>query len=311
MRQTQEQPSNRYVLGDWGTSRLRLMLMDGDTVADRRDGPGIGVLTNTPADTLTDLIAPWTRDRPLDVLLSGMAGSRNGLFEVPYMRLPVDVTGWSEATVSRPMCGANITIAAGLRTGDQPGAADVMRGEETQIFGALRIEPRLATGNHLFVLPGTHSKWAVVENGSIVRFRTAMSGELYAVLRDHSILFKASNQAGHASDVEIGFDAGSQRLLQSEGLLADIFGTRVAQLLENRSAEWGRGYLSALLIGHEIASLSVTYGRTANSVHIVGDPALTASYARLFAARGTPAQVLDGTPCSLAGLRYLRECMST
>ena len=301
--------TQRFVLGDWGTSRLRLFLLENDVVTDTREGPGIGVLTGTVAATLTTTIAPWLdADQPLEVLLSGMVGSRNGLLEVPYATAPVDISTWGQAAARTQLHGMNITIATGLRTGEQDGAADVMRGEETQIFGAMQIDASLATGSHLLVLPGTHCKWVFVDGGRIARFRTALTGEVYALLREHSTLLRAGRLDGDvAADTAEGFDAGMKRSMHlTEGLLAALFETRTAQLLDQRSRAWGSGFLSALLIGYEVAALSPTYSAAAG-VSIIGDQALAAAYARVFENRGTKARLMNGTDCAIAGLRRLQR----
>lgn len=312
-------PLHRYVLGDWGTSRLRLFLMENGDIVDSREGLGVGALAatapNAPADTLADtlagLIAPWTdATQRMDVMLSGMIGSRNGLFDVPYAKVPIDCAAWSRVAWSTQTRGMNITIATGLRSGDQASAPDVMRGEETQIFGSMRLDAALATGPQLFVLPGTHSKWVEVENGTITRFRTALTGEVYALLRDHSTLLKAGGSAVNSdADADAGFVAGVKRCTHlAAGLLAAMFEARTAQLLEQRSREWASGFLSGLLIGYEVASLSASYP-TVRGVRIIGDPNLASLYRRVFADRGVETHSLDGSACAIAGLRYLREYM--
>jgi len=304
----------RYVLGDWGTSHLRLFLFEDDVIGASSEGPGIGTLAGTPADALArklgELIAPWIQpERPMDVTLSGMIGSRNGLFDVPYASLPVDQAAWARAAWRAQMHGMNITIATGLRGNGEGVGGDVMRGEETQIFGALRLDAELATGFHLFVLPGTHSKWVEVRNGSVVRFRTVMSGEVYALLSNHSILLKSALADGNTdSDTDAGFSAGIERCKHlAEGLLAALFETRIAQLLENRSRGWAAGFLSGLLIGYEVTSLSGAYS-TQGGVKIVGEPALASLYRRAFSDHGVEAHSLDGAACAIAGLHGLRAC---
>ncbi|MGH8239969.1 MAG: 2-dehydro-3-deoxygalactonokinase, partial [Steroidobacteraceae bacterium] len=111
---------------------MRLFLMEDADIVVSREGPGIGALTATPADTLTGLITPWmTAMQPMEVVLSGMAGSRNGLLETPYALLPVDRSTWSHAAQFMQLPGVSIAIAAGLQDDRGDGACDVMRGEET------------------------------------------------------------------------------------------------------------------------------------------------------------------------------------
>ncbi|MGH8179007.1 MAG: 2-dehydro-3-deoxygalactonokinase [Steroidobacter sp.] len=295
---------DRCVLGDWGTTRLRLFLFHGDELSEQREGPGIGALTASPAATLQELVASWITAQPLPLVLAGMAGSRNGLFEAPYVQTPVDRTSWAHAACCKQLGPLQVTIAAGLRDDHRTYASDAMRGEETQIFGALRLDPALLEGSHLIVLPGTHCKWVEVSNGVIVRFHTALTGELFALLRDHSILLKAGD-GGAAADADAGFLAGGQRSAQlNEGLLGAMFEARTAQLLRQRSRAWASGFLSGLLIGHEIGGMMRAYS-PARRVRIIGDAKLTTLYRSAFASRGVTGDLYDGSACAIAGLRDL------
>lgn len=307
VRRTSES-SRRYVLGDWGTSRLRLSLIEADTIVDHAAGPGIGMLREPALDTLTALIAGWNSGRePLEVVLCGMVGSRNGLVEVAYATLPVDRAAWARAAWHARIEGMSLTIAAGLCDGAHRGAPDVMRGEETQLFGALQLDDTLAAGSHLCVLPGTHSKWVEVHDGHVVALQTALTGELYALLRDHSILLKGSEPNDSAEDADAGFRVGTERCVQLPGgLLAALFEARTAQLLHGRSRAWASGFLSGLLIGYEVAHLGSRYA-SADAINVIGDPGLTSLYLRVFADFEIGARAIDGAECSIAGLRYLRD----
>jgi 2-dehydro-3-deoxygalactonokinase len=307
----------KYVLGDWGTSRLRLFLMENDAVAGTREGPGIGALASlspgSRIDVLAELVAPWASGAtPLHVLLCGMAGSRNGLAEVPYATLPLNRETWLRGVrILQTRC-MYVAIAGGARSDGRDRGSDVMRGEEAQIFGAMELEPNLRSASQVVVLPGTHSKWVAVANGSIARFRTAMTGELYALLRDHSTLFRATAQAkdtreGPDAEQDEGFDAGVARSSSREGgLLTALFEARAAQLLDQRSESWARGFVSGLLIASEIDAMSETF-RTAASVCLIGDSRLVSRYRGVFAARGLETHALDGDECAVAGLQYLRR----
>jgi 2-dehydro-3-deoxygalactonokinase len=308
MRSTQN--SDRYALGDWGTSRLRLFLIEADEVAARLEGPGIASLAASPAQVLIDLVAPWrTADRQLQVYLAGMVGSRNGWHEVPYLDLPADCTAWSRASWTTTLDGITVTIAGGLCSRPHGKAGDVMRGAEAQIFGAQRLERSLARGLRVLVLPGTHSKWVEVTDGAVTRFRTALTGEMFALLRDNSVLLRASATNDAADDAENGFDAGSRRAGQlDEGLLAALFETRTAQLLRGRSRAWATGFLSGLLIAYEIDTLGNAYCSRGAEVTIVGEPQLAELYRRVLAGRGHAARVLPGDMCVIEGLRQHAEC---
>jgi 2-dehydro-3-deoxygalactonokinase len=309
----------KYVLGDWGTSRLRLFLLENDAVAATCDGPGIGALATSPAATrleaLADLIAPWTTGRlPIPVLLSGMAGSRNGLVEVPYAALPLRSDAWCRKAATLRTPSMNITIAAGVRSGGGAISPDVMRGEETQIFGAMQLDSVLGRASHLVVLPGTHSKWVAVSDGSIERFRSAITGELYALLRDHSTLFRTDAVPTPAHTVNepdgsAGFRAGVERSANLDGgLPATLFEARAAQLLDGRSQAWAAGFVSGLLIACEIGAMCETF-HTPASITLIGDAKLTGLYQAVFAKRGVKTQALDGGESAIAGLQYLQGAL--
>ena len=297
------------MLGDWGASRLRLFLVRSGDIAESREGPGIAA-SAAPMQVLVDCVAPWRQVHgTLDIYLAGMVGSRNGIHEVAYVPLPADSITWSRACWSTSLDGAVLSIAGGLcsEPGAQPG--DVMRGEETQIFGALRLTRALASGRHILVLPGTHSKWVEIEDGNIVRFRTALTGEIYALLRAHSTLLRASVGADQADDWQQGFDAGGQRAAQlTEGLLAAVFEVRVQQLLAGRSRAWASGFLSGLLIAYEVDSVGPRFA-SAGEVTVIGDRQLADLYRRVLATRSRAARVLAGDACVVEGLLYLAACL--
>jgi 2-dehydro-3-deoxygalactonokinase len=296
------------ILGDWGTTRLRLFLMDGPALVARADGPGIGGLTSTPADSLRAAMQPLLEKSPVsEVILCGMAGSRHGLREVAYADCPSDCTNWAKSALTFTLDGLSVTIAAGLACDDLQETPDVMRGEETQIFGALDCHPELRAGDHMLVLPGTHSKWVHVRNGVIQAFRTWMTGELFALLRDHSTL--AHVGAGEITDVkyQAGFSHGLARTSTGD-LGGALFEARSAQLRRAKTPGWGVGYISGLLIGKEIADAQTRLGATAE-VSLIGDPVLTALYQQGLGQAGISSRQMEGDQLAIAGLRVLCTSM--
>ena len=284
------------ILGDWGTSRLRLFRMAGGQVVERAEGPGIGSLAGGPADALRTALAPWTASgEALQVVLCGMAGSRNGIVEAPYAECPAAVSDWRALAARVGLDGAAVTVMPGLACVTAAGAPDVMRGEETQIFGAIACDPELARGRHVIALPGTHSKWAEVEHGAVVRFRTFFTGELFALLERQSTLTRAGDDQ---SGEDEGFAAGLDRARGDRDLLGALFTARSAQLREGRSRGWATGYLSGLLIGHEIAAAAAEVDR----VTLIGAASLVPSYIRALEAAGVSVDVRDGDACAVAGL---------
>jgi 2-dehydro-3-deoxygalactonokinase len=294
-----------HVTGDWGTSRLRLFRIEAGVVTDRVVGPGIAALALSPADTLIAALSAWrAAGDPSAVQLCGMIGSRNGWIDVPYVDCPADPSAWRAGAARIDLDGIPVTIMPGLACITPGGAPDVMRGEETQLFGAIAIDPSLRQGRHLIALPGTHSKWAMIEDGRIVGFQTFLTGELFALLRDHSILTRAASPDAQADagDEDAGFDAGLARARGGD-LLGSLFEARSAQLRAGRSSGWALGFLSGLIIGSEVAGAVAAFA--VDHVGLIGDPALTARYVRALAVHDHPTTRYDGDDCALAGLALL------
>jgi 2-dehydro-3-deoxygalactonokinase len=295
---------NWRAIGDWGTSHLRLYRVEEGRVTGRRDGPGIGALGGTPEEALRDTLAPWVADAPpASVTLCGMAGSRNGLFEVPYVDCPAGIEEWAQAAMEQVFDGIALRIAPGLACAGGEGGPDVMRGEETQIFGALAIDPGLRDRNIRMVLPGSHSKWASVEQGRIRDFRTCLSGELFALLRDRSTLLTLGSPETPA-DEPLGFADGLERAASGAGLAGTLFETRAQQLRGGRSASWALGFLSGLVIGNEIADLRDADGLP-NAVILIGAADLTARYKQALGRFGVAARTMDGDACARRGLELI------
>lgn len=287
------------VLGDWGSTNLRLWRQRGGTIDGRSNGPGIVGLAD-PATALREAIAPWLADGAPDAIaLAGMAGARGGLREAGYAPCPLAVSDWRKAATAFELDGVPVRIAAGCADGVE----DVMRGEETQLFGALALRPDLATGRHLAILPGTHSKWAWIEEGAITGFRTFFTGELYALLRGSSLLSLGGAPA--AAD-DAGFAAGVAKAKASPGVIGKLFTARAAQLREGRSPAWAASYLSGLLIAGEIAEMAAV-SALPRGVTIIGDAALAERYAPALATFNLACERLDGEACALAGLELLND----
>lgn len=291
------------ILIDWGTSRLRAFLYREGVVLARIDGPGIGALNSPPRRVLQEAIGPWLRMHAgTRVYICGMGGSRNGILEVPYVSAPTSVATWRCGAARLHEGGTEIIVAAGLRGENLVGAPDVMRGEETQIFGALNLHTEFARGRHVFVLPGTHSKWAMLDDGTVTCLHTAFTGELYELLLSHSILMKVGSPPGDASG---GFEAGLARAATSPaGLLGSLFEARSAQLVLDRSHNWAQAFLSGLLIGTEVMQMAAGFGQPA-AVVLVGSPDLCARYYQALMRYDTRARILDGDDCAIGGLLAL------
>lgn len=299
------------IFGDWGTSRLRLYLRQGKSVLDRRDGPGIGALGGvSPRAAFLDLVGDWREAKPSLALLCGMVGSRNGWMEAAYAPCPAGPADIRERLLRLDADGLPVAIVPGLSCRNALGGPDVMRGEETQILGALALNPELAQGRRLLALPGTHTKWVVVEDGRIASFLTAPVGELYALLREHSILAKAA--PGDGPESPEGFARGVARIVEQgpARLPHLIFETRSRQLLDGLPKDEAMGFLSGLLIAGDTAAARGWFGEL-GQVSLIGAPALSALYAQAIAAHGGSSVSVDGDAAVLAGLTTLSPAQNS
>lgn len=303
--------SPTHIAGDWGTTHLRLHLCRGATVLDKVDGAGIGALTASPEATLFDALEPWARQHgQLPIWLAGMIGSRNGWREVPYASCPAGAAELRNSILRFSARNHDVAIAAGVSCTNPLGAPDVMRGEETQILGAIATHPELGRGRSILALPGTHTKWALVEDGKMQTFQTSLSGELYALLRDRSTLLKASAVDTNDDAERRGFDAGLQRIreLRTVPLGHLLFEVRSRQLVQGMTHAEASAYLSGLIIGQDVlGALPLFDGtlRTVESVPIIGAPKLAALYRAALSAHGIEAVPLDATELTVAGLNAL------
>jgi len=238
---------------DWGTTSFRAYRLAADgAVIEKRVAP-LGIMQVEQgrfAQALHGKIGDWLASGETRVLMSGMIGSRQGWKEAPYVVTPAGADALAEGMVSVPMENGTLAwIAPGVCTRDARGVPDVMRGEETQILGVLDDLP--APGAWI-CLPGTHSKWVRVENRRIVGFRTFMTGEVFAVLKAHSILGRMMEDAPpDMAAFDAGLDAGA-----GPDLLHRLFGVRTRGLFAELPADRSASYLSGMLIGSELASLT-------------------------------------------------------
>ena len=263
--------------GDWGTSNLRVFRYDSaGAVAEVRSAP-TGIMA-VPAGgfpaALKALTADWL-DGGAPILLCGMVGSRQGWVEAPYAACPADGAAVARHAIRAACDFAEVRILPGLSTVHPDGRHDVLRGEETQIFGALPAD----AGPQLIVTPGTHSKWAVVGDGRVTGFSTYMTGELFAVLKAHSILGRLMQGEAHDADA---FALGARRAKADPALSRLLFSVRAEGLFDAIPATGLAAYLSGLLIGAEVSAglAAASPAELAGGVSLIGEPALTDLYAQ-------------------------------
>ena len=285
---------------DWGTTSVRAYWLDASgTVLDMRSAPkGIQQIRDGDFSTALTQLLGEADDDSVPHLACGMIGSRQGWVEAPYVACPAPLSALVGGIVTVP--GSGLRIVPGVSTRDAKDMPDVMRGEETQLVGAVDAREQRV----LAVLPGTHSKWACIESGRIEDFMTFMTGELWNVLLAHSILGRLAAPLPKESPPGPAFLRGARSGLGSGGLEHDIFGARTlaltGELADHEVADW----LSGLLIGREVRNArkwAQRHGHDASHVRLIGDDALVARYIAAFAEADIGVDRFDG-PAAAVGL---------
>lgn len=287
-----------WIAVDWGTSNLRAWAMGQEGVlAEASSEDGMSRLSQADFEpALLRLVAPWLTKAETTVIACGMVGSRQGWHEAPYRATPcAPILPGALVQVPTIDKRVKVLIAPGVK---QTNPADVMRGEETQIAGALALCPDF---DGVLCLPGTHTKWAHVSAGEIVSFQTFMTGEMFDLLSRHSVLRHGMADGGW-EDASF-LDAVSDALSRPERIAARLFSLRAEGLIAGLSSQKARARLSGLLIGIELAGAKPYWlGR---AVALIGSEGLSRIYARALEQQGITAQILPGTACTIAGLASL------
>jgi len=294
------------ILVDWGTTNFRAWLVGVDgTVLDRRNAPGgiMQVATDGFPRALEDQVGEWrAANSGLEILMSGMVGSKQGWVEAPYAPCPAGIADLAHAVI--PVPGEDgVSIVPGISFEAPDGRHDVMRGEEVQIFGALAAGDE---GRQVFCLPGTHSKWSAIEDGRVVWFATAMTGEVWSVMAKHSILGKLMQ--GEALDDRDAFQQGFQLSGRPGGLLNHLFAVRAEGLFGAVPAAGLRSYLSGILIGHEVRSM-IGITQPTGPVTLIGRPDITGLYGEAIAMLEQIGAAVSAEDATLTGLTLIREAM--
>lgn len=295
-----------FIAVDWGTTNRRAYLIgpDGAQRDEMEDDQGILSVAAGQFHGAVQEIRARLGDLPL--LMGGMIGSNRGWVEAPYVACPAGIDDlvadlrWIE--------GGRVGIVPGVSfvDGAHAGAprADVMRGEETQVLGA--VAAGTIPGDAIVCHPGTHNKWVVVAGGRIAAFRTIMTGELFSLLRAHSILSDLL-----AGEVAVGadFDTGVAKGLADDEAIAELFAIRARVLLGVGERTACASYASGLLIGADVrVGLRMGAGEIDGSgIAVMGRPELTMLYARAIGMAGRDAYEVDGERAFVAGTRAIAE----
>ena len=281
-----------YIAVDWGTTNRRAFRIEnGAVVATERDDRGAAAVAADEYDAEVAGIRERLGD--LQMLLAGMVGSNIGWRSVPYVAAPAglaDVAAALDRIDDRTAIVPGLSYRSGLH-------ADVMRGEEVQLLGAIAAE--LVPADALLCQPGTHCKWATVAGGRITQFTTAMTGELFALLRAHGVL---SRQLGHPVEPGAAFLEGVAEGAKRD-LAASLFAIRARGVLGIAEDTHAASFASGLLIGADTAA-RIEAGAT---VHILADPALGALYASAIDALGGTSHHIDSQAAFVAGITRIQD----
>ena len=281
-----------FLAVDWGTTNRRVYAIDAEGVVIATERDDRGVTSIAPDAFAAEVAGIRARLGDLPILCAGMVGSVRGWVEVPYLACPADLTAIAGAlhwVEPRTAIVPGLSFVQGNR-------GDVMRGEEVQLLGS--VAAGLAPPDALLCQPGTHCKWARMAGGSVAAFGTAMTGELFALLRKHSLL--ADFLTGEVIDgpaFRDGLAASADATL-----LNALFGVRASVLLKLRTREDSASYVSGLLIGSDVREQALAPGE---AVHILADPVLGALYATAIAAMGGRAIAIESQAAFVAGITAL------
>ena len=290
-----------FIAVDWGTTNRRgyLLAPDGSLVDETEDDRGI---LSVPAGGFPAAVEQLRRrlgDKPM--MMAGMVGSNRGWVEAAYAPCPAGLDALA-AGLAWPEEG-RVAIVPGVA--QQAEDADVMRGEETQLLGAAAAGD--VPADCLVCHPGTHNKWVRMQGGRIASFRTVMTGELFSLLRERSILadLLADAAVDDAGEGE-AFDRGVAEGLRSDALMSDLFSVRARVLLGRLPRAEAGAYINGLLIGHDLR-VGLRLAEGGDQVIVMGRPSLTALFARALRAAGRDARELDGERAFLHGARAIAE----
>ena len=289
---------SNWIAVDWGTSNLRLWLIgqDNEVLESRQSDKGMGNLAPEEFEgALLELAGDLVGNAPMDVLICGMAGARQGWMEAPYAAVPCLPVGTGAIEVPTDHANLKVRILPGLC---QAEPADVMRGEETQIAGFLAEMPDF---KGVICLPGTHTKWVSIEAGLVAGFSTSMTGEFFAFLSNQSTLSHAMNEKWDdevfAAEVCAAEDGQNT-------LLSALFSIRAGAMLDSSVPNTARSCLSGKLIGSELREMSHRW--KGQKVVVVGDATLGSLYVKALGLWGCNAEFYEGGEFVRRGLAVAR-----
>ncbi len=306
-----------FIAGDWGNTNLRLYLCSYNQsqqleICASQNGPGCIKIENNFEDIFFDLVSGWLDQfGPVPVILSGAVGSSIGWHTVPYLDCPAGPEQISNGITKFNVRGLDIWILSGLKTQTILGTPDMMRGEELQLLGWMLTKAQKAT-EQIVVLPGTHNKWVRVKDNQVQTFVTAFTGELYAVLEEHSVLITQPMGENFSDQFFIqGVELANR--LEAGQLLNAFFAIRGRQIQGELAAEDAPSYLSGLLVASDIIGsigLLQKSGTKLSEVTIIGSKMLSHAYQLALGFMDIEAQVCDPTQIALSGYQSVYQSLN-
>ena len=288
-----------WLAADWGTSRLRIWGMEtnGDLISRQFGDSGMSRISKSEFETeFIKLAEPFlSNDTTLDVVCCGMAGSRQGWAEASYVKVPCYPPGIANAVQVKTVDPRiNVFVLPGIK---QTAPADVMRGEETQIRGFMATNPGF---DGVICLPGTHTKWVHVSAGEIISFQTFMTGELFSLLSDASVLRHTVQPDGW--DEAAFLQAVERSFSRPSAAAAQLFTLRAAALLNEPYENVARSQLSGILIGIELAAARPYW--LGQNLAVLGTHEIANAYCQALKAQGLEVSMAHSEDMTLAGLKH-------
>jgi len=288
-----------YIAIDWGSTNLRAWhYQDGVCLDERRSEAGVTRLGDrTPGEVFASVTAGWpVNDVP--VVMAGMVGSNAGWLSVPYLSCPVAL-GEIAGRLTRVEDKAWIVPGLSVERADN---YNVMRGEETQLLGAVELQPA-----PLYVMPGTHAKWVQMEQDRVLDFRTVMTGELHHLLLKQSLIGAGlPEQQENAAAFHEGVQVGSN----DASILSRLFEVRASHVLGARDRRHISDFLSGLLIGHEVALMTQQANATSQPITIIAGSALAQRYQQALQFIGMDSVTLEGDRAFQHGIRSIANVLA-
>ncbi len=294
---------NNWIAVDWGTTNFRAFLMQGKHCIEQQS-EGLGLLQVEPhryQETLYQQLETWLKAGPLPIVMAGMVGSQQGWKEAPYVSAPCSFADLAQKAISLTTSWLSpVWIIPGVSCQSPYHQPDVMRGEEVQLAGLIALN---AIENCRVILPGTHSKHVTISQGAITGYATYMTGELYSLLIERSILGKA---LPGQQESQSAFLSGVSMAQNGTPLSHLIFSARTRRLNKQIPEAHIADYLSGLMIGSEMAALT---GCT-HPLWCVGSPKLTQRYIQAAEYIGLKLNITNGDDCFIHGITYLYQHLS-